>query len=306
LANFEASPQFRLVDGYGALVERMRRALDRNVRVVENAVVDEIRWKPGEAEVRCGGGGKVRGAWRASAVVVTLPVGVLQRRPGERGAVRFSPPPCDHLEAAERLVDGPIVKVAVAFREPLWERPDVQAAAGAGADLADAVFLHDRGAPFPTWWTLRPLRAPMLVGWAGGPRTEGLVGRDSAEIADAAIRSLASLFGLTAARVRDAIVGVRACDWTSDPYARGAYSYVSVGALKARAALARPLAETLFFAGEATDDAGQAGTVAGALASGRRAAEEVRAASAGRGAGGDAARRRPSSSTSVEREAAAR
>jgi hypothetical protein len=39
--------------------------------------------------------------------------------------------------------------------------------------------------------------------------------------------------------------------------------------------LAEPLAATLFFAGEAADTHGEAGTVAGALHSGRRAAREV-------------------------------
>jgi monoamine oxidase len=39
--------------------------------------------------------------------------------------------------------------------------------------------------------------------------------------------------------------------------------------------LAEPVAETLFFAGEATHHEGENGTVAGAIASGRRAAAEV-------------------------------
>ena len=42
-------------------------------------------------------------------------------------------------------------------------------------------------------------------------------------------------------------------------------------------ALAKPLANTLFFAGEATSD--QTGTVAGAIASGRRAARQALAKS---------------------------
>jgi monoamine oxidase len=67
-------------------------------------------------------------------------------------------------------------------------------------------------------------------------------------------------------------------DWLSDPFSRGAYSYVTVGAKRARNVLARPIDKTLFFAGEATDTFGQASTVAGALASGQRAAREVLAA----------------------------
>jgi len=49
---------------------------------------------------------------------------------------------------------------------------------------------------------------------------------------------------------------------------------VLVGGEGAREALAAPLDDTVFFAGEATDPE-EAGTVAGALRSGQRAAREV-------------------------------
>ena len=70
-------------------------------------------------------------------------------------------------------------------------------------------------------------------------------------------------------------------NWQTDPFARGAYSYVLAGGTSARKALARPLLGTLFFAGEAADADGElAGTVAGALQSGERVAREVLRASA--------------------------
>jgi len=54
-------------------------------------------------------------------------------------------------------------------------------------------------------------------------------------------------------------------DWGRDPYAHGAYSYLKVGGRDARAGLAKPLDDTLFFAGEATSQDVQGGTVTGAL-----------------------------------------
>src|SRR5262249_2380275 len=62
-------------------------------------------------------------------------------------------------------------------------------------------------------------------------------------------------------------------DWLSDPFSRGAYSYVTAGAQSARRELAAPIRDTLFFAGEATDPEG--GTVTGALHRGERAAREA-------------------------------
>jgi monoamine oxidase len=64
-------------------------------------------------------------------------------------------------------------------------------------------------------------------------------------------------------------------DWTDDAFARGAYSYITVGGEGARAALGAPLDGALFFAGEATSTDGQGGTVNGALQTGVRAANEV-------------------------------
>ena len=69
-------------------------------------------------------------------------------------------------------------------------------------------------------------------------------------------------------------------DWEHDPFARGAYSYQTVGGAEAPRALSRPMQRTLFFAGEATDTGGATGTVDGAISSGRRAARQaIRASS---------------------------
>lgn len=65
-------------------------------------------------------------------------------------------------------------------------------------------------------------------------------------------------------------------DWSSDPFARGAYSYALVGGARAAAALARPAGKTLFFAGEHTMPSPENGTVEGAIASGERAAKQLR------------------------------
>ena len=67
-------------------------------------------------------------------------------------------------------------------------------------------------------------------------------------------------------------------DWGRDPFARGAYSYITVGGGDARLVLAAPVDDTLFFGGEATANDGQGGTVNGALATGERAAQEALAA----------------------------
>jgi monoamine oxidase len=89
----------------------------------------------------------------------------------------------------------------------------------------------------------------------------------------AILAQLAVGFGIRPRRVKAAIHRVWWHDWDHDPYARGAYTYHRVGHAEAHRELARPEQQTLFFAGEATEEAG--GTVEAALASGRRAARQV-------------------------------
>jgi monoamine oxidase len=64
-------------------------------------------------------------------------------------------------------------------------------------------------------------------------------------------------------------------DWYLDAFAMGAYSWVPAGALEARRQLAVPVMDTLYFAGEATDQQGHSATVHGAIGSGERVAREI-------------------------------
>jgi monoamine oxidase len=65
-------------------------------------------------------------------------------------------------------------------------------------------------------------------------------------------------------------------DWGKDEFTKGGFSYPLVGAtIQHRRELAAPLSDKLYFAGEATDFTGDAGTVSGAMNSAVRVVEEV-------------------------------
>ena len=75
-------------------------------------------------------------------------------------------------------------------------------------------------------------------------------------------------------RVPEPLAMIRS-SWSTDQWAHGSYSFLPVGATPSlRVALAQPVNDRLFFAGEATSSEAPA-TVHGALASGQRAAQEV-------------------------------
>ena len=232
--------QMRPQGGYGPLLETL---VEPGMKILFNKRVRAIHWAAGTVEID---------GIRARQAVITLPLGVLQSR-----EVRFLPD-CRKAGALSGLASGPVVRVAMRFHEPFWEERHPGVA-----------FFHSPRAPFPTFWTPLPMRVPLMTAWAGGPKAAQLAGLPRKAQLERALASLRTVFGR--------IPGVaEACvqDWQADPFSRGGYSYVLVGGRGARSALARPVEDTLFFAGEATDGE-EAGTVAGALRSGARAARQI-------------------------------
>jgi monoamine oxidase len=266
-------PQSRPRDGYAALLEALRAAFESapqpgTVRRLQlDSQVREIRWSAGAVEVA----GERAGApfeIRARRALITLPLGVLKAAPNAPGAVRFTPALEAKQAALAGLASGPVIKLLLRFAAPFWERLNDGRYAGVS-------FLHSPHTDISTFWTPAPEHAPLLVAWAGGPRVPRLArGRSPADLARLAVGNLATLFG-GGVDIAGALEGWYYHDWQADPFACGAYSYVAVGGSEARAALASPVGDTLFFAGEATDGGGEAGTVTGALESGLRAAREV-------------------------------
>jgi monoamine oxidase len=253
--------------GYYALMKFLADQLtEPQARVQLATQVKTVTWRRGNVEI----GGLFQGRpYRAYArqAVITLPVGVLKQPLRAAGAVRFMPALAQKRAALKQIDAGTVVKVALRFRRAFWEKL-------ANGRYRDAAFLHSPHTAFPTFWTALPLRAPLLVAWSGGPPAARLSAHSPAKIIDLAIESLESLFGARAA-VREHFLGSASHDWLHDPYCLGAYSSLAAGGQGARETLAKPLRETLFFAGEATDLSGEAATVGGALRSGLRAAREL-------------------------------
>ena len=244
----------------------MPELVDRRIHLRLQRIVHTIRWQRGAAEVE---GFHLGQPFQATApcAIVALPLGVLQLPPGTPGAVRFEPALDDKETPLSRLAAGSVLKVVLRFPSAFWELLD-------GGRYRDASFFHASGTSFPTVWTALPLRAPLLTVWAGGPRAERLSAAPLETVVGEAMASVASLFG-GRVDVESLVEAAYVHDWQADPFARGAYSYELVGGEQARRMLAAPVEDTLFFAGEATDTEGEAGTVTGALQSGVRAAREV-------------------------------
>ena len=271
IGDIEEETQHRILEGHRSIIEHLRKSLDRSrVQIRLKIPVTEISWE--KSKVTCLSGRRV---FHARKLIVTLPLGVLQLPPDTPGAVRFKPDIPRKRIAANRLGCGPVVKVLFKFREAFWENPSLARALHVKEGLKKAVFLHAPDLPFPTWWTALPLRLPMLTAWAAGPKARALAGLPRAMLIDRALECLGKILQQSRARLLSLLEKSHVYDWLSDPFSRGAYSYSTIGSKQARHVLAKPIDKTLYFAGEATDTSGQASTVAGALASGQRAAQEV-------------------------------
>jgi monoamine oxidase len=266
--SFIDAAQSRVAGGYVALLAELVRALPAiSCKVQLQTIVHKVTWENGSVEVE----GRFLGqpfVVIAPRAVIAVPLGVLQAPAGEPGHIAFDPPLTMKLGALQGLISGPAIKLMLRFRSAFWN----QISNGA---FREATFLHAEGQPFTVFWTQLPSHAPLLVAWAGGPRVARLDASGSvADVTQLALQSLDAMFGRQW-DVADELEAAYYHDWQRDPFARGAYSYVAVGGGTARAELAAPVENTLFFAGEATDDGGEAATVAGAIQSGERAAAQM-------------------------------
>ncbi len=197
-----------------------------------------------------------------SHVLVTVPLGILQR-----GLIRFDPGLPESKRRAIRLIrNGRFEKVALAFDEPFWE------------DATHTHILHSPTGRFRHALTLDLQRIsgfPVLVCFNAGRagiRAERL-GPD-ALLADV-LAMLETVLARPVPRPLDHFI----TNWRRDPFSHGSYSTVSKGTDSSLLDdLAAPVAGRVLFAGEATLR-GRNGYADGAMTTGIREAKRLLRAS---------------------------
>jgi monoamine oxidase len=206
--------------GYGALVEAYAAPLDIR-RDCPVTLIDHS-------------GARVRvvtpqGELFARAVIVAVPPGVIATE-----ALRFSPALPAKCGAAHALPLGVADKVFLKL-----DRPE---------DLPIDTRLFGSTTTIETGsYTLRPFGRPMIDGYFGGEFARTIEREGDGAFAAFAIEQIAAVLGND---MRKRLTPVAESAWARDPWSLGAYSYGNPGAEKARAALAAPVNERLFFAGE--------------------------------------------------------
>lgn len=247
--------QRRPTGGYGQLMEHLlTQSLQQGVTVHLSSIVSHIRWQPGKVVVETSDGN----SYASPKVLVTVPIGVLQH---ER--ITFTPAIPAYLQAAKNIGFGSVIKFLLEFKTPFWESMVTRPVRNMAFMLSDATI--------PTWWTQLPDAIPLLTGWLGGPAAEKLHTGDE-QMLNEALRSLSYIFDCSVDMLRQQLRHWHIIDWKNDPFACGAYSYATIETPRAREILNTPVADTIYFSGEAVYDGPHTGTVEAALVNGREAA----------------------------------
>jgi monoamine oxidase len=255
---------FQIVDGYSELANKMAKDLTGKIQL--SSRVTDVYWRQGLVGVTYDYKG-VKTSLTARRLILTLPVGVLQSR-----QVLIEPElPEWKQQSIDALEMGQVVVVPMQFEGPLWEKE----IPGPGGWITPDQRITFNLPHAPT----KSGRA--VTGWFAGDAAQLL-----SELGEEAAMEQVLAWLSEASGVKDLaskLKWYRFKNWVSDPYSEGSYSFTLPGGHDARKQLAKPVGNTVFFAGEATAEAPHYQTVHGAYMSGKRVAAEV-AASLKRGA----------------------
>lgn len=236
-------------EGYGTLVQRY--GADLPVRL--STPVEAIDWSGQGVRVTT-----PAGSLQARACIVTVPVGVLKA-----GSIRFTPElPEPTRSGLSGLEMGALTTIGLRFEGSRFDLPP-------NSEVWDS--MGDRtGFSFVLW----PYDRNIAVVYFGGDHAREVIRLGEAAAVEVVLEQLSKLIG---PQVRSAFRMGHLNAWASDPRSLGCYSHALPGHATARARLAAPVAERLYFAGEATaagpdGSFGAAMTAGGAFLAGKAAA----------------------------------
>lgn len=219
----DVPPNLLIKEGYGTLVAQFGKALP-------------VRLNTPARRIRYGGAGvrveTEHGTIAAKACILTCSTGVLAAE-----KIRFDPPlPAWKEDAIAGLPMGLLAKIPLQFSKPEFRYKAFEDVLRESPGKRDIYFL--------CW----PFQLNLMVGFVGGDFAWELSAAGEAEAVDFGRNALRSMFGSDADKY---FVKGSFTKWASDPWTLGAYATATPGTARAREDLRRPLADRVYFAGEA-------------------------------------------------------
>ena len=247
VASFEDGSDVPIQNGYGNLVATW----GADVPVSLNTRVERVIHSSKGVSVETS-----KGTLHGRSVLLTVSTGILAS-----GEIEFNPAfPDWKADAVLGLPTGTLNKVCIHFDKDVFG-PD-----GRGFHVSCN---DDAGA---AGFEVSVMGQNTAIVFIGGRYAVWLEKQGQQASQDYALGEIANVFGND---LRKHAARSIATAWTTDPWTRGSYSCALPGHGRQRSALARPIEDRLFFAGEATT-IGDHACCHGAFNSGIRAAREIR------------------------------
>ncbi|SDE28291.1 Monoamine oxidase [Mucilaginibacter pineti] len=261
--------QYRIEGGYIKLMNYLADEFKAAGGIVcLNAVVQHIEWDKQQVKISTTAGIN----YDAKQLLIALPLGILQIDKNEDGAIHFKPQLTGHTAAINALGFGAVIKILFEFDQPFWENVEADQLGGKSIQNMGYLFSEEE---IPTWWTQVPQRINLLTGWLGGPDAAEKVSMANEDIMEQGLQSLSNIFSIHLQELRKKLLSWQVVNWTADSFTRGSYAYDTVAAPQAKQTLNKPVANTIYFAGEYLYEGTAMGTVEAALTSGLQAAQKI-------------------------------
>jgi monoamine oxidase len=217
--------------------------------------VSKVQWGSGGVTVEAGG---VR--FSGKKLLMTASVGVLGS-----GKIGFDPPLPDwKKEAIDKVPMATFDKIALRFDQDIFSKHGVQPGA----------FVYELDDPDAMDVVVRPTGQNVVVGLIGGAFADTLHKEGKDKAVERLVQKLERLYG---PEVRQHLTAAAVTNWRADPFHLGSFTATRPGYAKMREKLRLPVADTLFFAGEA-QSMRWGGMLPGAYLTGKQAGGEITAA----------------------------
>ncbi|MFN8286347.1 MAG: NAD(P)/FAD-dependent oxidoreductase [Chitinophagales bacterium] len=260
--------QYRILTGYGSLIQAIAMDLYQyKTEIKLNEKVKEVIWEESKVTLVSD-----KEKYVSKMAIITIPLSLLQLSGIAPTAINFKPQLTEHVDAAKQIGYGSVVKVLIAFKTPFWQNKELIPAVEENLEKLSFIFADT---PIPTWWTQYPAESGLLTGWIGGPKADAFREMADNMIYEMGIRCLGIIFKIQDQQLKELVKDWRVFNWGNSSYTKGAYSYATVNTHNQRALLATPVANTLFFAGEACYDGENIGTVEAAFDSAQKAVKLI-------------------------------
>ncbi|MEI6863940.1 MAG: NAD(P)/FAD-dependent oxidoreductase [Candidatus Adlerbacteria bacterium] len=249
--------QMNIKEGYGPILRYLQQEAETHkVEFHFNTCVTSIDHTSSVVKVTTANGVE----YKADKVILTVPLPLVSQ-------ISYTPAIPEKLAAVEKMGYGAVIKMLLRFKTKWWT--------GVREQIFERLFFMLSSEKVPTWWTQYPEERPVLTGWLPGPQALEMSKLSDEQILDAALQSLSNIFKISLSELKEQLTNYKIINWPADPYAQGVYSYATPWSEEGIAELRKPVANKLYFAGEALTQGHDNGTVEAALASGKETAEKI-------------------------------